>query len=135
MINIVGKQILRYALVGLFSNSAGYCVYLLITSLGFAPKATMSVLYLLAASIGYIGNRQWAFTHRGNPLASAVRYTSAHLMGYGINLSLLLVFTDRLNYPHQLVQAAAIPVVAVFLFVCFRYFVFPQNERKLDTDP
>ena len=127
----VSRQFLRYALVGVFSNSVGYCAYLLITWWGGAPKTTMSVLYLLAASLGFLGNRLWAFSHRGNPLSSAVRYACAHLMGYGINLSLLMIFVDHLGYPHQLVQAAAIPVVAVFLFVCFRYFVFPPDERKM----
>jgi putative flippase GtrA len=124
----LSRQFFRYALIGLLSNSAGYCVYLLITWLGIAPKTTMSVLYLTAASLGFFGNRQWAFTHRGNPFASAARYALAHLTGYGINLSLLLVFVDRLGYPHQWVQAAAIPVVAVFLFISFRYFVFPKGN-------
>lgn len=91
----------------------------------------MTVLYLVAAGLGFLGNRQWAFTHQGNPLTSAMRYALAHLAGYGINLSLLLVFVDRLAYPHQWVQAAAVPVVAVFLFVSFRYFVFPPVIKKV----
>jgi len=48
-----------------------------------------------------------------------------HPIGYLANLALLYVFTDRLGYPHQVVQAAAIFVVAGILFLLFRFFVFP----------
>ena len=122
------EQIVRYGLVGVASNLFGYVVYLLITYLGVEPKVTMTLLYVFGASIGFFGNRQWTFAYKGNWLESGVRYTIAHVFGYLINLLILLTFVDRLGYSHQWVQAAAIILVAGFLFLAFRYFVFPKTE-------
>jgi len=119
-------QLARYGLVGIASNISGYLVYLLLTYLGGDPKVTMTMLYIIGASIGYYGNRQWTFAHKGTMLKSGAKYFIAHLIGYLINLSTLLIFVDKLGYPHQWIQAAAIMIVAGFLFMVFKYYVFPS---------
>lgn len=124
--NVVGTQLLKYAVVGLLTNAAGYTVYLLLTVvLGLEPKVTMSCLYLVGATAGFFSHRRITFTYQGSHLGSGTRYVLAHLMGYGLNLILLLVFADGLGVAHEIVQAAAIFVVAAFLFVTFKFFVFP----------
>ena len=123
-------QLIRYGLVGVVTNLALYCFYLLITYLGIEPKKAMTLSYLTGAFIGFIGHRQWTFSHNGGLLGSGARYVIAHLFGYLINFLILLTFVDKLDYSHQWVQAAAIIVVAGFLFVAFRYFVFPKAESS-----
>ena len=86
------SQLLRYALVGIAVNLAGYLVYLLITWLGVSPKITVSLLYPLGALAGYWGNRQLTFRHRGSLLSSGSRYVMAHCVGYLMNLAILFVF-------------------------------------------
>lgn len=126
-----GKQVFRYGLVGLVSNLTGYLVFLLITYWGVEPKAAISLLYVVGATIGFIGNRQWAFAYQGALLGAGARYFVAHLFGYLINFLILLILVDRLGYSHQWVQAGAIFVVAGFLFIVFKYFVFPKvDDRK-----
>lgn len=124
------KQLLRYGLVGIVSNLSGYLLFLLITYWGVEPKITMTLLYAGGATIGFFGNRKWAFGHQGSLLGSGARYVIAHLFGYLINLLLLFTFVDRLDFPPQWVQAAAIIVVAGFLFLTFKYFVFPSDEDR-----
>ena len=119
-------QLFRYGLVGIITNIALYSFYLLITYLGIEPKKAMTISYIVGASIGFVGHREWTFSHKGALLGSGARYCIAHLLGYLINFLILLTFVDRLGYSHQWVQAAAIIVVAGFLFVTFRYFVFPK---------
>lgn len=121
------KQFFRYGLVGIASNLSGYLLFLLITHWGVEPKITMTLLYVVGATIGFIGNRQWAFTHSGASLGAGARYFIAHVFGYLLNFLILLIFVDRLGYSHRWVQAAAIFVVAGFLFVVFKYFVFPKT--------
>lgn len=122
-------QLARYGLVGVSSNLAGYLAYLLVTHWGVEPKKAMTLLYIVGATIGFIGNRQWAFAHKGALLSSGIRYIIAHLGGYLINLFILLTLSDWLGYPHQWVQAAAIVIVAGFLFLVFKCFVFPRIEN------
>jgi len=132
------QQLIRYGLVGLASNAAIYLVYLFLTYLGMEAKSAMTLVYLIGASIGFVGNRNWTFAHRGGTSSAALRFVLAHVLGYMLNFLILYAFVDRLGYAHQGVQAAAIIIVAGFLFVTFKYFVFnekngasPQSEHDV----
>lgn len=122
------EQLKLYGIVGLLSNFLGYLVYLLLTFQGLGPKLAMSLLYAVGAGIGFFGNRNWTFRDTGPVMKSGFQYLLAHLAGYLLNLSLLTVFVDRLGYPHQLVQAIAIFVVAGFLFLIFKFLVFTNHR-------
>jgi putative flippase GtrA len=125
------RQILRYGLIGLLSNASGYVLYLLLTHLGLTPTRAMTSLYLVAATLGFVGNRQWTFADQGSIHASAARYTLAHLLGYAINLAMLRILVDHYGYPHQAVQALAVFVVAFYLFIVFRTLVFTRQGQAL----
>lgn len=124
--------ILRYAVVGVACNAIGYAAYLALTWLGVPFKLAMSFLYALGICISFFGNRNWAFEHRGDVGGAVWRFGVAHAAGYLLNLGLLAVFVDKLGYPHEWVQAAAIFVVGGVLFVIFKLFVFRhyQPERN-----
>lgn len=122
-------QLFRYALVGLLSNVVGYLVYLAFTYFGGTPKVTMTLLYGVGAAVGFFGNRSLTFEHQGSIMGAGVRYVIAHCIGYLLNLSILIVFVDELGYAHQWVQAIAIFVVAAFLFLAFKVFVFPVSRE------
>lgn len=117
-------QLFSYGVIGIFSNLAAYLLYLLVTYSGGTPKLTMSVLYAVTAFVSYLGNRKITFSHKGSMLVSGVRFFIAHCFGYLINLALLFFLVDKLGYPHQLIQIFAIFMVAAFLFVTFKFFVF-----------
>lgn len=124
------QQLIRYGLVGVATNVAIYFIYLLTTYLGLEPKIAMTLVYIIGASIGFVGNQKWTFAHRGKVSSAALRYMLAHLFGYILNLLLLVIFVDKLGYAHQWVQAVAIVIVAGFLFVIFKYFVFRERINK-----
>jgi putative flippase GtrA len=124
------RQLLSYAMVGVLSNLAGYALYLLLTHLGCTPKLTMTMLYAAGATIGFFANRRFTFRHDGHVGATGIRFMVAHALGYLLNLALLLIFVDVLGFAHQIVQAIAIVVVALFLFMLFRLFVFVQRSPE-----
>lgn len=129
----IASKLLRYGLVGLAANGIGYVAYLIITAIGLEPKLAMTLLYLLGAGIGFLGNRAWTFRDRGRVWPTLWRYGAAHGIGYVTNFLLLFIFVDRLGYPHQFVQAAAILIVALVLFVCFNLFVFRAPKAGADA--
>ena len=122
------RQLLRYGIVGLCTNLAGYLAYLLITTWWPEPLGAMSLLYLVAATISFFANRRWTFSHDGRVVSAGVRYGLAHAGGYAINFLLLDVFAMRMGYPHQVVEGIAILVVAVYLFVACRFYVFARSS-------
>ena len=120
-------QIIRYGFVGIASNASIFCLYLFITFHGLEPKTAMTLIYIIGVFIGFIGNRKWTFAHHGNVTYAALRYILAHLLGYLLNFLILFSFVDHLGYAHQWVQAVAIIIVAGFLFIIFKYFVFTKD--------
>jgi putative flippase GtrA len=121
------RQLIRYGLVGIVSNLSIYIIYLLMTYLGVEPKIAMTFVYVIGASIGYIGNRNWTFSYRGNQFSAGLRYTLAYFFGYVLNYLILFILVDHLGYLHQWVQAGAIIIVAGFLFVVLKYVVFRER--------
>lgn len=115
---------MRYGLVGVASNLAGYLAYLALTGLGGEPKTTMSALYVVGATVGYLGHRGWTFGGGAAVRRSLPRYLLAHGLGYALNLALLWGLHDRAGLPHQAVQAAAILAVAAVLYVVLGRYVF-----------
>jgi putative flippase GtrA len=101
---MVLRQLIRYALTGVIHNAAGFLLYLLATHFGAEPKIAMSVLFVIGVSVSFLLNRAWAFGDK-NPMAgSLARFLIVYMLGYLLNLCILLLFVDRLGYPHQWVQ-------------------------------
>lgn len=117
----------RFGLVGLVSNALIYLIYIIITHVGVEPKKAMTITYIVGVGIGFLGNRTWTFNHGGKMSSAALRYFIAHFFGYLLNLLILFLFVDLQGYAHQLVQAVAILVVAGYLFLASKYFVFSKK--------
>lgn len=117
-------QLVRYGMVGLFSNAVGYVLYLLITGVGVEHKLTMTLLYLVGVLQTFFFNRRWTFRHDGTHGPAFVRYCLAYGLGYVLNLAALMILVDVLGYPHQIVQGVMVLVLAALLFVLQKYWVF-----------
>ncbi len=122
-------KLFRYAVVGLTLNLLGYLVYLVVTSLGLSPIATVSIFYPLSVLAGYLAHRRHTFQQKAQTLDEITlgRYIVAYATGYLINIGLIQLLYGELGYPHQLVQAGAILIVAIFLFVALNFFVFKEK--------
>lgn len=123
-------QVVRYGVVGVLNNLLGYLIYLAITYFWLDPKVAITILYPVGALTAYFGHSKYSFSYRGRSTTSLLRYVIAHLVGYSVNLLMLFIFSDKLKFPHQAVQAVAIIVVAGILFLMFRYFVFPKDDSS-----
>src|SRR5690606_28310214 len=102
------RQLVRYGLVGVGINAALYALYLLFVFAEVEPKAAMSIVYVIGLAIGFYGHRKLTFSHTKNFGLAIARYLIAHIGGYAINFSLLVVFVDYMNLSHALVQGISI---------------------------
>lgn len=126
---VMRRQFIRYCIIGVVHNGAGYLLYLLVTWLGAEPKIAMSVLFVIGVAVSFLLNRNWSFADKGSVSGSLTRFVIVYLTGYGLNLAALLVFFDRLGYPHQWVQGIATITIAVVLFLLNRYVVFRDARQ------
>lgn len=122
--NVSIRQIFSFILIGILANLFGYGIYISLTYLGIPPKLAVTILYPIGATIGFLANRRFTFQHNGHIGMAGIRYLIVQLLGYLLNIFMLAFFVDRLGFPHQIIEALAIVVVAIFLFVSSRLFVF-----------
>jgi putative flippase GtrA len=125
------KKIARYGMIGITTNGIAYGMYLLLTYGGLSPKTALTMLYGIAATMSYLGNRRLTFAYTGSWVWSTVRYIIMHIGGYLLNLGLLYVCVDIYAIPHQYVQFAAIFVVAVYLYLVSDKFVFNTQTPQV----
>jgi putative flippase GtrA len=115
--------------VGVISNVLLYTAYLMLTLfLGLEHKLSMTLVYVVGVILSFVANRSWSFDHRGMAHTAFVRYVVANVIGYLLNLAILVLAVDRLNLPHEAVQAVAIVLVAVCTFLLHRYWVFGTDR-------
>ena len=123
----IRQQFFKYVFVGVCSNAALYVVYLLLTMSLLSPKVGMTITYMLGIGLTFIFNRSWTFEHRGPGNPALVRYVTAYLSGYLLNLLALSFFVDQLQCPHQIVQACMVIFLAMYLFTLQRTWVFKKH--------
>lgn len=127
-------QLMVFGLIGVLSNLLGLALYWALTRAGLDPKLTVCVLYPVGAFVGFLGNRQQTFRHDGNTWVAGARYALVHAGGFVINVSMLYVLSDLAGFHHFGVQVLAVLVVALYLFIAMKYFVFPVAvTRAADT--
>lgn len=124
------RQFIRYVIVGLGSNVFLYLAYLLLTSLGLGPKRAMTLLYAVGVLQTFLLNRRWTFDDKNEIHGTFFRYIITYALGYLFNLGLLYILVDEVGLPHQIVQGVLIFVVAIFLFLLQKYWVFPNGQEQ-----
>jgi putative flippase GtrA len=117
------KQVVRYIIVGVASNTIGYLLYLVLTQLGVGHKTAMSGLYFIGVAINFYLNRSWTFRTTQSVRAGLARLLLAIALGYLLNLIWLYTFVDLVGWPHELVQLAAIVVISVYFFMINKHYV------------
>jgi putative flippase GtrA len=121
---------LRWAAAGAGLNAALYLAYLAIADGALGHRGAMTATYAAGIAAGYAINRSWSFRHRGARAASLPRYLALYAAGYALNLAALTIAVDMLGASHRLVQAAAIPSLAMFFFLAQRFWVFADDPRS-----
>lgn len=119
---------IKYLFVGIFCNAFLYFIYLALTNFGIPPTIAMSISYTGGVLIGFILNKNWTFNQRSQSNIYFLKYCVAYAAGYLINLSGLHLLVNALHAPHQGSQAAMVFLVAIFLFVIQRKWVFKSQS-------
>ena len=125
------RQFTKFAAVGFVSNFILYCLYLLLTGFSLQPHVAMTIIYAAGVTFTYLMNRNWTFVYSGPRRAALLRYLLVYGLGYGINFLGLSVMVDRLSYPHKVVQAGLILVLAIALFLAQKFWVFDKSGSQL----
>jgi putative flippase GtrA len=118
------SQFLRFGIVGLVSNAVLYGLYLVATSIGIQHTVAMTVVFAIGTAQTFVFNKRWSFAYHDAHGGGFLRYLLAYAIAYVINLSAMWILVDVEGYPHRIVQAVMVVVVALVLFFLQRFWVF-----------
>ena len=124
----IGKQLVRYGIVGVASNASIYVLYLVLTAVGMEPKLAMSLLYMVGVLQNFVFNKSWTFRYVGQGRAAFWRHVILYVVGYLVQLLLLTLMVDTLHWRHQWVMAGVVVVMAVFFFLGQKFWVFRRSS-------
>lgn len=121
---------LRFITLGIVNNILGYLLFLFFIFLGIEYKIAMSLLYFFGSIMSFVGNWKWVF-HNNQLFFSAIcQFFIVYLLGYLLNLALLIYFVDQLGYSVLLMQAIATVIVASFLFIMLKFIIFTYSTAR-----
>ena len=130
MVGNIVKELLRFAVVGLLSNGLLYVAYLALTSFGMGHKTSMTITFVAGVLQTFVANRSFTFRAKkegGTP----VRYFATYGLAYILNLLILMIFVDKLGFPHDVTQGLAILVLAMVSFVLQKRWVFAICKKSI----
>jgi putative flippase GtrA len=121
------KLFILYAKNGVIVNLIGYFFFILMTTFSFDPITTISITYPFGIMLSFFFHNRYTFNKvHTNRLLSILKYLFVYFIGYLINLIILIIFHNKLLFPHEVVQIFSIVVISLVLFTLNRKFVFKQ---------
>lgn len=128
---MAGLRFSRFLVAGAVNTGLTYIVYLgLVLVMPYAAAYTLT--YLLGIAFGYLINATWVYGQRPSA-ATAARYPLVYLVNYGLGLTLLWLFVDRLHMPKQIAPLAVLVVTTPAMYAMTRY-VFTHRSSHDQTD-
>ncbi len=122
------RQTASFALIGIGVNAALYAAYLVLTHTVLGAFAAMTVTYCSGVVMGFVLNGRFTFRFDGDKGLAFLRYVSAYVLGYLVNLAGLWLLAKRYGIPHEFVQGGMIFGIAAMLFLLQKYWVFSDNS-------
>ncbi|HOM12123.1 MAG TPA: GtrA family protein [Rubrivivax sp.] len=124
-------QLLRFGIGGVVVNLSLYVVYLILIYIDVEYRFAMSVVYCVGMVFGFVLHRSWTFRNQGTWHRSFRRYVLVYAIGYLLNLAGLWLLVDITHQSAALAQGFMILVVAGFVFLIQKFWVF----RKIPEQP
>jgi len=76
-------------------------------------------------------NKRWSFGDKGLEGTALMRYSFAYASGYALNYAALVTFAGYLHPGHQYVQGITIILIAGYLYILQRVWVFARSRAAV----
>lgn len=120
----------RYAGSGALNTIAGFAIILLLMWLGVSPFIANICGYLVGLVLGFVVSRKFVFRSEGHFTTEGMRYLTAFLFCFALNLLMLELVLGRLHWNPNLAQLAAATAYTASMYLLARWLVFsPRNKQ------
>lgn len=121
----LGRQLLRYGLVGLANTAVGYGLILVGLWLGMGDYPANAFGFAIGLCFSFFANRAFTFSRRGPIAAPEVgRFLACFALAYAANLAVVAAGKAAGLDSNPLVHLAGTALYSVCFFVLIRSFSF-----------
>lgn len=122
---MIGRQALRFGLVGLANTAVGLgTIFALKALAGWGDVPANIAGYALGICVSFVLNRRWTFGHRGSWPRALARFLALFGVCWVVNLLVLLALRDRLGVDPYAAHVGGMVVYTVLFFLGSRLVVF-----------
>lgn len=126
------SKLLRYGVVGVIGAVVHMSTLFLLVELGLAgPVVATTTGFVFALLISYGMNRIWTFGYVGSYWASLIRYCIVSLIGLGLNILIIKLFTDFLGLWYGWGAFVAVGAVALNNFLLNNAWTFTHKTSDM----
>lgn len=119
----LGRQALRYGVVGVGNTVVGYALILTLHAAGFPTLIANVMGFGTGLVISYLANRAWTFRRSGLGTRDMPAYAALAGASFLLNYLALLALL-HLGLPFPAAQAAGISLYSITMFLGLRRVVF-----------
>lgn len=129
---LIGRQFLRFCLVGTVNTALALVVYTVAVSAGVWYLAASVGGFAAGTFSGYLLNRVWTFRAGPPTLRGLARYGFVQTGALGLNLVTLFALVDGLGVERIAGQALTLPFVSLVAFAGNRRWTFrPARQPEV----
>jgi putative flippase GtrA len=127
------EQLLKYAVVGLFSSLMTYGIFLTLYRLGGVHHLTASGIgYGTGVLASFLVNKEWTFRAKGSGETMCVRFALMHGVSMGFNVGSLQFLSTSIGLAPELGQVVALGCSGPLDFFGNKFWTFKAERVVKD---
>jgi putative flippase GtrA len=124
----------RYIGVGAVNTLIGFSVIFSLMGLGLPPFLANLLGYTVGLLLGFFVSKKIVFRSKGHVNKEAVRYISAFLFSWLLNILILQAALQTMQWNSYLAQVFGAVAYTVAMYLLSRWFVFDSKNNSSPSD-
>lgn len=121
---------IRYSGAGLINTIVGFIVILSAMALSFSPIISNFAGYAVGFTLGFVLSKKFVFRSNDRFVAESIRYLLAFVISFLMNLLVLQLALNNLNFNALASQVVAAISYTLLMYVLTRFFVFNSVSKQ-----
>jgi putative flippase GtrA len=127
------QRIGRFGLVGVAATLVYAASFALsVKELGVSAVIGTTIGYLLSTIISYFGHQGFSFAVSADHADYLPRFAVLSVSSYGINVGMVAVIVDILQFPYQVAVAVLTVLIPIINYFLNRFWVFRRGIHRLE---